>query len=181
MSLMSKEEQLQAMGDSSTANREQQLRAALIESQQRYEKLLQEQRQDIAELTKAVQKANETRVKAVSDALKQGAADTLAPLHASVKQSAKALDSVISDARTSSWLFRFGIVVFALWTALAVGVGYWFGGGGFHESLQRIEWNTTYPDSRVGISTSKQEIEQRITNQKKYEQSQQLQKIQGGE
>ena len=170
MSLMSVREKLNNAALEDGASKEDLLRAALAASNDRYEKAVQEQNARLDRLEAAVRASNDKVRVDVSEQLKNAATDALKPMTDDLtemfKRQEKNLNGSIAVASFSYWVLIVLLVVF-------VG-GLVYNGYMLRESSrqqQRILWNVTYPEQKMGIDESSSDIDARFENERLYQRS----------
>ncbi len=188
MSLMSKVDALKAKATQDGANELDLMRAALVESQERYNQQaaqislqLEKQNKRIEALERAVERSNEQKSINIQSALEKATEAVMEPmkgksaeLMATIDEAEKRADQI--GHRAIDWRNR---AAYGLMTALFFLLGVFLIQWHFTPDIdyaKRIMWNLDYAgkngENRIYLFDNEHEVQEKYNNQKKYEDEQ---------
>ena len=188
MSLMSKVDALKAKATQDGANELDLMRAALVESQERYNQQaaqislqLEKQNKRIEALERAVERSNEQKSINIQSALEKATEAVMEPmkgksaeLMATIDEAEKRADQI--GHRAIDWRNR---AAYGLMTALFFLLGVFLIQWHFTPDIdyaKRIMWNFDYAgkngENRIYLFDNEHEVQEKYNNQKKYEDEQ---------
>lgn len=175
MSLMSERERLNRAATNATATNEDVLRAALLASNERYEKMVQEQNARLDRLEASVKASNDKMVVNYAEILKNAATGVLEPFNVESEKAVRRLSAAahrFDEKSQGTTIFGLSLSSIGMIALLAVLCVLCYQVREFRADLhdlmrmqQRTMWNVTYPDSPLRIGVSDSEVAKAIENQ----------------